>query len=173
MALSKTNAFNPLLAKNPTLAAQWAGLGAAAAKPGHISGLVTNALGSTLGQKGGPQVGKFTERLLNIATTKGSGEAVKYGSKMAPTVLKSLGKFTKLVPGVGLAWSSVSALKTFADPSKTGPQKTAAVMDVGASCCGLIPGVGTAAQVAAHAGTTAVSMAADAAAPKSKGWTPA
>src|SRR5262245_60390745 len=65
-------AITPMLeqaTKYPAVASHWAKLTEVAAKPGYISGLVTKSVGD-LGPKAGPAVGKFTEELLHIATTK-------------------------------------------------------------------------------------------------------
>lgn len=170
------NAMTPMLdtlVKQPFLATHWGALTKVAAEPGKISGLVTKALGSTFGTKGTAAAATFVEKLLGTATTKGFGEAIKFGSKAAPGLLKILGKFAKFLPGVGLATSLFMALKTFADPSKTGAQKMAALLDIGAGVVGLIPGLGTGAQIAIAAGSTAVGLAADAGGGKKKGWTAA
>ena len=121
-----------------------------------------------LGEEGAKLVGRFSEKILKTATTKGFGDAIKVASKGAPALLKALGKFAKFLPGVGLATSLIAAIKTFADPSKTSAQKMAALLDVAAGAVGLIPGLGTGAQLAIGAASTGVGLLADAHA----GWKP-
>jgi hypothetical protein len=66
----------------------------------------------------------------------------------------------------------VSAIMTFANPSASGGQKMAALLDIAGGVAGLIPGLGTGAQLAIGAATTAAGAAADATGSGSKGWTP-
>lgn len=161
-------ALGPILdevVKRPELAKHWGQLVTFAAKPGAFKP-VTQALTKVLGKEAGTVLGTFTRQVVRATTRKGFGEGIKVATKAAPRVLGILGKLGKLVPGLGLAASLVSAVKVFANPNSTPAQKAAALLDVTAGVVGVIPGAGTAVQVGLGAASTAATFAADAAATK-------
>lgn len=159
-------ALGPILnevVKRPLLAGQWGKLTAFVAKPSTFKP-VTDLLVKSLGKEAGTALSSFTRNVLHTATSKGFEQAIKAATKGAPKVLAIIGKLGKLVPFVGLAASLISSLKTFANPEATAGQKAAALLDLASGVVGVIPGVGTGAQLVLGVVSTAASFAADAAA---------
>ncbi len=152
------------LVKRPLLASHWGQLTKFAAKPGAFKPL-TELLVKALGKPCGTALGSFTRQVVRAATGKGFEAGIKVATKQAPRVLSVLGKFGKLIPGLGLVGSLVSAVRVFANPNSTGLQKFAALLDVTAGVVGVIPGIGTAVQVGLSVAATGAGFAADALAP--------
>jgi hypothetical protein len=155
--------------KHPSFAPQWKQLAEFASKKGAITDLLKSKLSEPLGAKAAGQISHFSERLLRTATTDGFDEAIKFGSKRGLAlfellkkggVLAKVAKLAKFAPGVGLAISTIGAIRTFGNPNATFQQKAAALLDVAGGVAGLLPGVGTGAQAA----MTAVSFVASTAA---------
>jgi hypothetical protein len=152
--------------KRPGVAKQWGKIAEAAATKGVISGAISKATSVAFGPEGAKHVGSFVEKLLKISTQKGGFEkGIEFAMRASPKLVGMLGKLGKLVPGLGLAASLVGAIKVFTSkPPPTAAQKAAAVLDIAAGAAGLIPGLGTAAQVGISATSMAATSVADASA---------
>jgi hypothetical protein len=186
MGAAAVNAMVPMF--EPFTAPVWNGLTKAAAEPGNITKLVSGGLSglSKYGVEAGEigKLGGFAETLLKTATTDGLAGVLKAGGPvmqeatkllpMAEKLLPMLGKLGKMIPGVGLAMGLLNAIKTFANPNASMGQKLSALLDVAGGAAGLIPGLGTGAQLAIGAATTVGGMAAESvgSSSTSKPWTP-